>query len=112
MNDKDDPAGHQPCPLLGLGSSERLGHAPERADVAAVMALVWALVRSGPNFDGRQCDVQRAVAAAIDNAVAAERERWLLLLTEKWHAGDGKGQTLAQYMGMTDAEYSAWVFKA
>lgn len=32
-------------------------------------------MRSGPNFDGRQFDVQRAVAAALDNAVAAERER-------------------------------------
>ena len=39
------------------------------------MTLVWALVRGGPNFDGRQVDVQRAVAATIDNAAAAERER-------------------------------------
>lgn len=45
-------------------------------------------------------------------AVAAERERWTLLLTEKWHSGDGKGQTLAQYMGMTDGEYAAWVLRA
>jgi len=42
----------------------------------------------------------------------AERERWTLLLAEKWHAGHGMGQTLAQYMGMTDAEYASWVVKA
>lgn len=59
----------------GPALSEGLGLAPERADVAAVMTLVWSLVRSGPNFDGRQFDVQRAVTAALDNAVAAERER-------------------------------------
>ena len=47
----------------------------ERADVAAVMALVWSLARSGPNFDGRQVAVRRAVADAIDAAVDADRER-------------------------------------
>lgn len=50
--------------------------------------------------------------ATLDAAVAAERERWTLLLAEKWHAGHGMGQTLAQYMGMTDAEYASWVVRA
>ena len=40
---------------------------------------------------------------------AAERERWTTLLTEKWHSGEGKGTTLAQYLGMSAAEYAAWV---
>lgn len=42
---------------------------------------------------------------------AQERERWVELLTEKWHAGEGKGQTLAEYLGMTDAEYAEYVFR-
>lgn len=46
-----------------------------RADIARVMAAVWDLVRSGPNFDGRQRDVEIVVAAEIDRAVAAERAR-------------------------------------
>ena len=75
MTTTDSRPGHEPSPLLWLGCNEGLGPAPGRADVDAVMTLVWALVPNGPNFDGRQVDVQRAVAAAIDNAVAAERER-------------------------------------
>lgn len=71
-----------------------------RADVAEAArdaAVVDALERS------REYD---------DALLAAERERWMLLLTEKWHAGGGKWQTLAQNMGMTDGEYAAWVLKA
>lgn len=49
--------------------------AQARPDVAHVMGAVWALVRSGPNFDGRDRDVEAAIAAAIDRAVAAERDR-------------------------------------
>ncbi len=45
----------------------------------------------------------------VREMLSAERERWTLLLTDKWHAGDANGQTLAQYMGMTDSEYAAWV---
>ena len=54
----------------------------QRADVDTVMRLVWDLVRSGPNYDGRDVEVERAIAAAIDNAVAALRkdaERYRLL---------------------------------
>lgn len=47
----------------------------DREDVATIMGLVWELVRSGPNYDGRGLDVQRAVAEAIDNAVAEELKR-------------------------------------
>ena len=50
-----------------------------------------------------------APAEPAAQAVAVERERWTTLLTEKWHAGEGKGQTLAQYMGMSNEEYAAWV---
>lgn len=53
----------------------------------------------------------RNVQAFAEALVAAERKRWTLLLTEKWHAGEGKGKTLAQYMGMSDAEYAAWGLK-
>lgn len=53
------------------------------------------------------------IAAGVNDIARAfrlaERERWTLLLTDKWHDGEGKGQTLAQYMGMTDDEYGAWV---
>ena len=54
----------------------------------------------------RECGLQWAAWQA---ATAAERERWTTLLTEKWHSGEGKGLTLAQYMGMNVAEYAAWV---
>lgn len=39
------------------------------------MRAVWDLVRSGPNYDGRQQNVEAAIAAAIDRAVAADGER-------------------------------------
>ena len=41
----------------------------------AVMASVWALVRSGPNFDGRAADVERALWEAFDSIRAEERAR-------------------------------------
>ena len=46
---------------------------------------------------------------AVYRAALAERERWTTLLTERWHSGEGKGHTLAQYIGMSTAEYAAWV---
>lgn len=39
--------------------------------IDAAMEAVWALVRSGPNFDGRDKDVR----AAIEAVAKAERER-------------------------------------
>jgi hypothetical protein len=48
------------------------------AHVDSVMAAVWALVRSGPNFDGRIGDVERAIWAALDAERAAECERWMV----------------------------------
>lgn len=44
-----------------------------RPDVTHVMDAVWALVRSAPNFDGRQRDVEAAIGAAIDGAVVESR---------------------------------------
>lgn len=52
-------------------------------DVDRVMALVWDLVRSGPNFDGRANDVERAVVAAFDSVVAAERERCIAVVMQE-----------------------------
>ena len=78
-----------PLPAGGTPVERPVGRLePERADVAAVMAMVWSLVRSGPNFDGRQVDVQRAVTAAIDNAAAAERQRWEDALRLTWQMVD------------------------
>lgn len=48
---------------------------PVRPDVERVMRAVWDLVRSGPNYDGRQHNVEAAIAAAIDRAVAADGEK-------------------------------------
>lgn len=28
---------------------------------------------------------------------------------DRWHAGEGQGISLAEYLGLTDAEYKAWV---
>ena len=42
-------------------------------------------------------------------ATAAACERLTALLTEQWHNGEGKGLTLAQYLGMSANEYAAWV---
>lgn len=28
---------------------------------------------------------------------------------DRWHAGEGEGQTLAEYLGMDSAEYARWV---
>ncbi len=42
----------------------------------------------------------------LKNELKDERERWTSLLTEKWHSGEGQDQTLAEYMGLTDTEYS------
>ena len=46
-----------------------------RPDVHHVMGAVWNLYQHGPNFDGRQRYVENAIEAAIDRAVATERER-------------------------------------
>jgi hypothetical protein len=40
------------------------------------MRAVWDLVRSGPNYDGRQRNVEAAIAAAIDRAVADADREW------------------------------------
>lgn len=37
-----------------------------------------------------------------------EEER-ILGLVDKWHDGDGEGQELHEYLGMTWPEYGAWV---
>lgn len=47
--------------------------------IDAAMEAVWALVRSGPNFDGRDKDVR----AAIEAVAKAERER-CAKLCEEW----------------------------
>lgn len=57
---------------------------PVRPDVARAMDAVWDLVRSGPNYDGRHRNVEAAIAAAIDRAVAAERERCAQICEETW----------------------------
>ena len=92
---------------------------PVRPDLADALAAYWdaayAEGRDGRTHDTEDGAAQRALNSvhdAVRDLLAAERERWTLLLTEKWHAGDGKGKTLAQYMGMTDAEYASWVVKA
>lgn len=42
--------------------------------------------------------------------MADERERWVARLTEKWHYQTGlSGETLAQYLGMSDEEYAEFV---
>jgi hypothetical protein len=48
---------------------------PRTQYVDAVIRAVYDLMNSGPNWDGRIGDVERAVWAALDAAVAAERER-------------------------------------
>lgn len=48
---------------IEAGAAMRSGGAMTTID--SVMTAVWALVRSGPNFDGRDSDVRSAVAAAI-----------------------------------------------
>lgn len=58
------------------------------AEVARVMGSVWALVRSAPNFDGRDRAVERAIAAAIKRAEAAECER-CAQLCELWNVTPG-----------------------
>ena len=58
--------------------------------VIRVMSAVWSLVRSGPNYDGRHHDVEAAILAALDAAVAAERER-LLSMPNLMHACDHLG---------------------
>ena len=63
----------------------------------------------GKHRPGVEIDQMPATQTPAAQAVSVERERWTTLLTEKWHAGEGKGQTLAQYMGMSDEEYAAWV---
>jgi hypothetical protein len=50
--------------------------------VDAVMRAVYDLMNSGPNWDGRIGDVERAVWVALDAAVAAERERCAQLCDE------------------------------
>ena len=55
------------------------------------------------------CGAEGRMRFVVGDPVAAERERWTLLLTEKWHRGDGPKLTLGQYMGMGVDEYSAWV---
>lgn len=62
---------HAPEPHAEVGQVQR----PVRPDVERVMRAVWDLVRSGPNYDGRQHNVEAAIAAAIDRAVAADRHR-------------------------------------
>ena len=66
-------AAPQPEPI-GRVVSCRHGAFDMIQTVASVMSAVWELVRSGPNFDGRQDDVKRAIESAIEAAVLAERE--------------------------------------
>jgi hypothetical protein len=51
------------------------------------MASVWALVRSGPNFDGRDKDVHRALADLVTAAVLIERAGWHSQCAGKRHDG-------------------------
>jgi hypothetical protein len=41
------------------------------------------------------------------NAVARIRNRDELI--EEWHGGAGEGVSLAEYLGMTEDEYAAWM---
>ena len=64
-----------------------------RPDVAHVMAAVWNLYAHAPNFDGRQSYVIAAIAAAIDRAVAAERER-CAAVARRWGETHADGETV------------------
>ena len=48
-----------------------------------------------------------------DELAEAERreakEERILDLVDRWHEGDGEGRELHEYLGMTQAEYAAWL---
>ena len=58
-----------------------------RPHLDAAMTSVWALVRSGPNFDGRSADVRNALADLVVAAVLIERRRWQSQCVGKRHDG-------------------------
>ena len=61
--------------------------------MAHVMDAVWNLFAHAPNFDGRQCYVIAAIAAAIDRAVAAECERGAAV-ARRWGETHADGETV------------------
>ena len=119
MNTENQTAGDGPAergvrPAL---DSEALLHAAkcrtwaaktfnDTPDAALCVEAGDRLLYAAQLLDAQALEINRLRAT-----VAAEQERWTLLLTEKWHGGDGKRQKLSQYMGMTETEYAAWVMK-
>ena len=84
--------------------------APNDASRAAFEAHLLAWTGRDAEYHARGQTTGLEFAWSCWQAGAAvERERWTMLLTEKWHSGEGKGLTLAQYLGMSAAEYAAWV---
>ena len=63
------------------------------------------------NDDDYTDTLEQKLSDALDDAERFRLERNKLRdsLVEKWHAGDGNDQTLAQYLGMSAKEYGAWV---
>ena len=64
------------------------------------MGAVWNLFAHAPNFDGRQRYVLAAIAAAIDRAVAAERERGARIV-ERINGWAGTREIAAEIRGET-----------
>lgn len=64
---------------------------------------------SPPQYSQEE-QLRAAIHAEVARLVADERERWVARLTEKWHYQTGRnGETLAQYLGMSDEEYAKFV---
>jgi hypothetical protein len=110
--DRDAPANASPVGgPMGAGQPAAAGPilASYVEHVDAVMRAVSAMLRSAPNFDGRIGEVEAAVWAAIDKAVAAERERLRLLVESVRDANamaSGAGDSF--HLG-TEAQRMAWV---
>ncbi|MEY4636529.1 MAG: hypothetical protein RJA55_2327 [Acidobacteriota bacterium] len=79
---------YQPASTAATMKDSRRVAAVEHVD--AVMRAVSAMLRSGPNFDGRIGEVEAAVWAAIDGAMAAERAKYApLMQAVEWLLDDG-----------------------